>query len=167
MTSNTDKKKIKLKYSILESNYPKPQKNWTNTLQKILINKRFIVYCLYLADLGLLSFTDKNPKLIKKLKGGCNALMKNVAVFPNGVIFSKTLQKRNFWALYLIHTALHTYMHNTMYKLITSECGLYILLIRLILINFLFHKTFKCKLGKIFSSRTNMSAYASTVPAPV
>lgn len=157
MTSNTDKKKIKLKYSILESNYPKPQKNWTNTLQKILINKHFIVL--------LISY--KNPKLIKKLKGGCNALMKNVAVFPNGVIFSKTHQKRDFWALYLIHTALHTYMYNTTYKLITSEYGLYILLIRLILINFLFHKTFKCKLGKIFSSRTNMLSYASTVPAPV
>lgn len=67
MTSNTDKKKIKLKYSILESNYPKPQKNWTNTLQKILINKRFIVL-LISCWLRSFKFHWQKPKIDQEIK---------------------------------------------------------------------------------------------------
>lgn len=59
--------KIKLKYSILESNYPKPQKNWTNTLQKILINKRFIVL-LISCWLKSFKFHWQKPKIDQEIK---------------------------------------------------------------------------------------------------
>lgn len=120
----------------------KPQKKLNIELNKKFELIKILLHCLYLADLCLLSFTDKNPKLIKKSKGSCNVLMKKCGCmyFPMVSFFKNPLHwNRHFSALYLlpviIHTALHTYMFNTMYKLITgtSEYGLCILLNRLII----------------------------------
>lgn len=54
----------------------KPQKKLNIELNKKFELIKVLLHCLYLADLCLLSFTDKNPKLIKKLKGSCNVMMK-------------------------------------------------------------------------------------------